>query len=110
MIHFLPDLETTTALPSPFQARVSGLAHAFSVVERLGGKSDGDVHSLPAVKGEVNRLAEDLSERLAAASAAGLEAIAAIRELGLEANPAAAQMLADMIRNGLDELGAVTSL
>lgn len=110
MIHFLPDPDTATALPSPFPARVSGLAHALSVVERIGGHPDGNVYSLPVVSGEVNQLAEDLSERLAAASAAGLEAIAALREQGLDANPAAARMLADMIRNGLDELGVVTSL
>ncbi|MEO8619074.1 MAG: hypothetical protein ABI412_06900 [Sphingomicrobium sp.] len=110
MIHFLPDPETATAMTSLFPARVSGLAHALSVVERLGGKADGNVHSLPAVNGDINRLAEDLSERLAAASAAGLEAIAALREQGLDANPVAARLLADMIRDGLDELGAVTSL
>lgn len=110
MIHFLPDPDTVTAMLSPFPARVNGLAHALSVVERLGGQHEGNVHSLPAVNGEISRLAEDLSERLAAASAAGLEAIAALREQGFEANPVATRLLADMIRDGLEELGAVTSL
>jgi hypothetical protein len=110
MIHFLPDTDMAMPLSSPFPARVSGLAHALSVVERLGGKDHGNVQALPVAHGDVNRLAEDLSERLAAASAAGLEAIAALRQEGLDANPAAARLLADMIRGGLDELGAITSL
>lgn len=109
MIHFLPDAATAEPIASPLAARVDGLNHALSVVAALGGEASGSVHPFPA-NADASRLAEDLSERIASASAAGLEAIAALRDAGLDANPAAARFLADMIRDGLDQIGAVTSL
>lgn len=109
MIHFLPDPETAQPIASPVSARVDGLHHALSVVAGLGGEAVDNVRVFP-VDGNASRLAEDLSERITAASAAGLEAIAALRDAGLDANPAAARVLADMIRDGLDAIGAVTSL
>ena len=42
--------------------------------------------------------------------AAGLEAIALLTEAGGAANPAAARLLADIIRDALDEIGACVSL
>jgi len=89
-------------IASPVNARVDGLHHALSVVAGLGGAPADNVRVFP-VDGHASRLAEDLSERITAASAAGLEAIAALRDAGLDANPAAARALADMIRDGLVE-------
>lgn len=109
MIHFLPDADTVQPIASPLTARVDGLHHALNVVAGLGGEGAPNVRLFP-VAGDVSRLADDLSERITAASAAGLEAIASLRDAGLDANPAAARLLADMIRDGLDQIGAVTSL
>lgn len=109
MIHFLPDPDEAMPIVSPLTARVDGLHHALKVIAGLGGEPIGNVLAF-TMGNDVNRLAEDLSERITAASAAGLEAIAALRDAGLDANPAAARLLADTIRDGLDQLGAVTSL
>ena len=100
MIHFLPDADTVQPIASPLTARVDGLHPALNGVAGLGGAGAPNVRLFP-VAGDVSRLADDLSERITAASAAGLEAIASLRDAGLDANPAAARLLADMIRDGL---------
>ena len=115
MIHFLPSAECipATASPAPVAARLAGVAHALAVVEAIGGERPGPAH--PALAAAAAEKAADplvamLSERLALGSAAGLEALAELGDAGLEANPAAARMLADAIRDGLDAMGVVLSL
>jgi hypothetical protein len=110
MIHFLPDPDQVQVAASPFHERVHGLSQALQVLTALGKDAPGAFRAVPELGSNISGMALDLSDRIASASAAGLEAIAALREIGLEANPAAAQYLADMIRDGLDRLGAVTSL
>jgi hypothetical protein len=110
MIHFLPDPDQVQVAASPFHERVHGLSQALQVLTALGEDAPGAFRAVPELGSNISGMALDLSDRIASASAAGLEAIAALREIGLEANPAAAQYLADMIRDGLDRLGAVTSL
>lgn len=115
MIHFLPvaDDWAPALAPAPVAARLAGVAHALSVVEALGGERPGPAHpALAAASGAHagDPLVAMLSERLALGSAAGLEALAALGDAGLNANPAAARMLADAIRDGLDAMGVVLSL
>ncbi len=109
MIHFLPDPDEARPIASPLAARVDGLHHALQAVAGLTGEPAEIVAAFPIGR-DGSRLADDLSERIASASAAGLEAIASLRDAGLDANPAAARLLADTIRDGLDQIGAVTSL
>ena len=114
MIHFLPDLETAAEAPQSAAAiRAGGLARALSVVEEIGGErasvSNVAFAANPAIA-VPGGLADQLSERAVAASAAGLEAIALLAESGGTANPAAARLLADTIRDALDEMGELLSL
>ena len=114
MIHFLPDPETATPAQSDAVAlRAGGLARALQVVEQVGGEPSSLPHAELAARlamaGE-NRLLDLMSERAVSGSAAGLEAIALLTESGGTANPAAARLLADTIREALDEMGAVLSL
>ena len=115
MIHFLPSAECAPAatVPAPVAARLAGVAHALAAVEAIGGERPGPAH--PVLAAATGPAANDplvamLSERLALGSAAGLEALAELGDAGLEANPAAARMLADAIRDGLDAMGVILSL
>ena len=114
MIHFLPDPETAVpAQPDPVALRAGGLARALEVVERIGGEASGLSHSDLAARLALagdSRMLDLMSERAVSASAAGLEAIALLTESGGTANPAAARLLADTIRDALDEMGALLSL
>jgi len=114
MIHFLPDPETAAPAQSdPVALRAGGLARALAVVEEIGGEASGFSHSEFATRlalaGE-SRMLDLMSERAVAASAAGLEAIALLTESGETPNPAAARLLADSIRDALEEMGALLSL
>lgn len=114
MIHFLPDPETASVQLQPTAAlRAGGLMRALAVVEEIGGEAPGIAQSQLGAhfaSAADTGLIDQLSERAVAASAAGLEAIAALTEAGGTANPAAARLLADTIRDALDEMGAVLSL
>ena len=114
MIHFLPDPKTPSVQLQPAAAiRAGGLMRALAVVEEIGGEAPGTAQSQLAARlalADGSGLIDQLSERAVAASAAGLEAIAALTEAGGTANPAAARLLADTIRDALDEMGAVLSL
>jgi hypothetical protein len=114
MIHFLPDPQTVAAAqPDPVALRAGGLVRALEVLEEIGGEplalSHGDLAARLALAGD-SRMLDLMSERAVAASAAGLEAIALLNESGGSANPAAARLLADTIRDALDEMGAMLSL
>ena len=114
MIHFLPDPEASVpAQPDPVALRAGGLVRALEAVERIGGEpsgiSHGDLAARLALAGD-SRMLDLMSERAVAASAAGLEAIALLAESGGTANPAAARLLADTIRDALEEMGALLSL
>jgi hypothetical protein len=114
MIHFLPDPDTAVpARSDPVALRAGGLARALEVVERISGEPSGLSHAEIAARLALagdSRMLDLMSERAVAASAAGLEAIALLTESGGTANPAAARLLADNIRDALDEMGALLSL
>ncbi|WP_118856230.1 hypothetical protein [Sphingomonas mesophila] len=110
MIHFLPDPDCAEALsPSTAELRAGGLARALAVIAELGGEAPGFQPAAFALAADDPRL-DHFSERAVAASAAGLEAIAALASAGGSANPAAARLLADTIRDALDGMGARLSL
>ena len=113
MIHFLPDPETAAELQQSASAlRADGLARALSIVEQIGGEPRGPQSSVAGklAVASSNGMLDLVSERAVAASAAGLEAIAVLTDAGGKANPAAARLLADTMRDALDEMGALLSL
>lgn len=114
MIHFVPD-SAATETPAPYAeavARLASLRQALQLVEGMTGAapaaalSDADWPENDAQRCWF----EDRSARTVAGSAAGLEAIAALRANGGDANSAAADRLAQEIRAGLEELGVLFSL
>jgi hypothetical protein len=116
MIHFLPEPDAVEALPSESAARLTGLSHALAAVQTLGGHSpEGSDHAAiaaawPPADDSRHALFETLSARAVAGSVAGLEAIAALRDAGLEANRAAIDTLTHSIRAEIDRLGLLLSL
>jgi len=112
MIHFLPDLDNVQ--PAAVPARLAGLDRALAVVEQLGGERASTRLSLAdawaGAHEDQQRLLNYWSDRVATASAAALEAIAALQAMGLSANPAALRRLADDMRADMESMGAVLSL
>lgn len=116
MIHFVPD-SLSQEMPAPYAeavARLAGLRQALQLVEGLTGAAPAAIYNEPTVwpvAGEAHERCFDArSARTVAGSAAGLEAIAELRANGRDANPAAAERLAQDIRAGLEELGVHFSL
>jgi hypothetical protein len=113
MIHFVPD-SADRQTPAPYAeavARLASLRQALQLVEGLTGAAPTAMREeWPAVATSKQPCFDALSARTVAGSAAGLEAIAALRAEGLDANPAAAELLAKDIRAGLEELGVLLSL
>ena len=117
MIHFLPELDAlAVAPPVDALARVAGLSHALAAAETLGGHSAvGADHNAIAVAWPTateaqHALFDAMSAHAVAGSVAGLEAIATLRDAGLEANRAAIDTLTTSIRSELDRLGTLLTL
>ena len=116
MIHFVPDSDAQ-AVQAPYAeaiARLAGLRQALSLVEGMAGMTPSPAdneNQVATLEGEARKCWFDASSaRAVAGSAAGLEAIAALNADGGQAHPAAAELLAQDIRQRLEELGAVLSL
>jgi len=117
MIHFLPEPDAlTVAPPVDALARVAGLSHALAAAETLGGSSTGSTDlgaiaaAWPTATEAQHALFDALSANAVAGSVAGLEAIATLRNAGLEANRAAIDTLTRSIRGELDRLGLLLTL
>ena len=112
MIHFLPELDAAPAVPADVLARVAGLGHALSAANGAPCPVDQSAFAAawPAASDASHDLFETMSARAVAGSVAGLEAIAALRDAGLEANRAAIDTLTASIRAELDRLGMLLSL
>jgi hypothetical protein len=117
MIHFLPEADAFDAVPSSdAMARVAGLGHALAAAEAAGGGRATELDqgamaaAWPTATDAVHDLFETMSARAVAGSVAGLEAIAALRDAGVEANRAAIDTLTASIRAELDRLGMLLSL
>ena len=116
MIHFVPDSDAQ-AVQAPYAeaiARLAGLRQALNLVEGMAGMAPSPVaneNQVATIEGEARKAWFDAcSTRAVAGSAAGLEAIAGLNADGGQASPAAAELLAQDIRQRLEELGAVLSL
>jgi hypothetical protein len=87
-----------------------------AVVQALGGTGGAGpdqaaiAAAWPAADDARHGLFETLSARAVAGSVAGLEAIAALRDAGIEANRAAIDTLTHSIRAEIDRLGLLLSL
>ena len=117
MIHFLPEVDAfDVAPPADALARVAGLGHALAVAQRLTGE-DADAADQTAIAAAwpladdaKHALFDAMSAHAVAGSVAGLEAISALRDAGLEANRAAIDTLTASIRGELDRLGTLLTL
>ena len=117
MIHFLPEPDAIgVAPPGDALARVAGLAQALAAAEGLSGHGTkpADQAALaaawPSATHAQHALFDALSAHAVAGSVAGLEAIGALRDAGLEANRAAIDTLTASIRGELDRLGTLLTL
>lgn len=112
MIHFLPEPEVAQAANDDVLARVAGLGHALAAATGAPVPVDEAAFAAawPAASETSHELFETMSARAVAGSVAGLEAIAALRDAGLDANRAAIDTLTASIRAELDKLGLLLSL
>ncbi len=117
MIHFLPEPDALPiSAPADALARVAGLGHALAAAEGLTGCAGVSVDNSriaaawPGATEAQHALFDAMSAHAVAGSVAGLEALAALRGAGLEANRAAVDMLTASIRDELDRLGMLLSL
>ena len=83
MLHILPDEASSAPVDSRHQSFREGLGRALAVVEEIGGESSGPPRiAAPELRGpprpEMDAYLEELAMKITAASAAGLEAIAAL--------------------------------
>ena len=117
MIHFLSEPDAmAVAPPVDVLARVAGLSHALAAAETLGGNvaMESDPAAIasawPIATDAQHALFDAMSAHAVAGSVAGLEAIATLRDAGLEANRAAINTLTQSIRSELDRLGTLLTL
>ncbi len=116
MIHFLPEAESlAVAPPADALARVAGLDHALAAAQMLGGgQPTAARHDLaatwPTATEAQQALFDAMSAHAVAGSVAGLEALATLRNAGLEANRAAIDTLTASIKDELDRLGTLLTL
>lgn len=117
MIHFLPELDYVAVVPPvDALARVAGLGQALAAAEGLSGSAGPDSGrgaieaAWPSANDAQHALFDALSANAVAGSVAGLEAMATLRDAGLEANRAAIDTLTASIRGELDRLGSLLTL
>jgi hypothetical protein len=88
-------------------ARVAGLKRALRLLEPSGGGPSCDAEEFGAVEfaSEAARRCFDVrSERVIGEASAGLEAVVSVRGTGQEPHPAAVDLVAEAIREGLASL------
>ena len=112
MLHLVPVPQVDdTPLPADALAKLAGIRHALRLVDPFGGGpasdpcNDEDIAAAWAGASKAsNRRVDESTVRTAGAAAAGIDALLAAREAGLEPNEAASQQLADEIRRGLEDI------
>ena len=116
MIHFLPESDSGDVVkPADALARIAGLDHALAAAERLRGNvpipcGHRVAAAWPRASEAQQAMCEAMSARAVAGSVAGLEALALLRNAGLEANRAAIDTLTASIKDELDRLGHLLTL
>lgn len=109
MLHLL---SLAAADPAPvadaeIAARMAGLKRALRLLEPAGCGPSCDEDEFGAVEfasGAARRCFDARSERVIASAAAGLEAVVEARSCGTDTNPAAVDLVAETIRDGLADL------
>ena len=125
MIHLLPDAfdgaEALSPAATPYAealARLASIRTALGIVEQVAGRPASATLSndaiiaagWPQAAPAAQRAFDTRSARVAAAAAAGLEAIAARHEAGQSPHPAAIERLARELGGGLADLDQLFSL
>ena len=121
MIHFIPESpETASELPGPYAeavARLASIRQALACVEQFCGEEPTDsmaeaklAAAWPAASAAKQRVYDARSARIAAAAAAGLEALAAQHEAGLQPHPQAIERLKRELGQGVDSIDLLFSL
>ncbi|GAA4754554.1 hypothetical protein GCM10023264_22150 [Sphingomonas daechungensis] len=88
-------------------ARIAGLQRALRILEPGGGGPSCDAEEFDAIEfaSEAARRCFDIrSERVIGEASAGLEAVVSVRGTGREPHPAAVDLVAEAIRDGLASL------
>ncbi|WP_395622679.1 hypothetical protein [Sphingomonas daechungensis] len=88
-------------------ARLAGLQRALRILEPGGGGPSCDAEEFDAIEfaSEAARRCFDIrSERVIGEASAGLEAVVSVRGTGREPHPAAVDLVAEAIREGLASL------
>ena len=88
-------------------ARIAGLKRALRLLEPHGHGPSCDEEEFGPIEfagDDARRCFDARSERVVGSAAAGLDAVVAVRNDGLEANQAAVDLVAETIREGLADL------
>ena len=121
MIHFIPESpEARSELPGPYAEAVMRLAsirQALACVETMAGMAPSEslaearlAAGWPAASPARQRVFERRSARTAAAAAAGLESLAALREQGQSPNAAAVERLKRELEASVRDIDLLFSL
>ena len=121
MIHFIPESpETASELPGPYAeavARLASIRQALACVEQFSGEQPSDslaeaklAAAWPGASAAKQRVYNARSARVAAAAAAGLEAIAGLHEGGKVPHAEALERLKRELRDGVEGIDILFSL
>ena len=121
MIHFLPESPIEVAeAPGPYAeavARLASIRQALACVETFAGEAESEsmveaklAAGWPVTIPARQRCYDDRSARAAAAAAAGLEAIAALHDHGIQPHEAAVQRLKRELGSDLAGIDRLFSL
>lgn len=121
MIHFIPESpETAPEATGPYAeavARLASIRQALACVEQFSGQSPSEslvemrlAAAWPAASPARQRVYDRRSGRAAAAAAAGLEALASLRENGRQANSNALERLKSELKSNIESIDLLFSL
>jgi hypothetical protein len=125
MIHFIPEsnaegLTESVANSGPYAeavARLASIRQALACVEQFAGDEPSDsmaeaklAAAWPVAGAARQRCYDKRSARTAAGAAAGLEAVVARQDQGIEPNPAALARLKRDLGQGIDSIDQLFSL
>jgi hypothetical protein len=121
MIHFIPESpEAASELPGPYAeavARLASIRQALACVEQFSGETPSDsmteaklAAGWPAASAAKQRVYDARSARVAAAAAAGLEALAALHEGGKVPHAQALERLKQELGEGIEGIDLLFSL
>lgn len=121
MIHFIPESpEEASELPGPYAEavlRLASIRQALACVEQYSGDEPSDsmaeaklAAAFPGASAAKQRVYDARSARIAAAAAAGLEALAKLQDGGKEPHPQAVERLKRELGDGVSSIDLLFSL